>query len=228
MQRWRAPMSMSNFNKYLILLAFLLLTACQSVPEPAPVPEPEPIPDPVLEVTPEVATPEPIPEPEPIDFNQQLYEQAITALKAGDTEIGLELLFELSTVAPEKPFLFTNLGLAYLKLNKIDLAEQAFTEAVSNDGKDAVAHNHLGILQRQKGQFENALKRYQRAIDIDQDYAAAHLNLGILFDIYLQDLNKALLQYEKYQTLITEEDAQVAGWIVDIQRRIKSSTQSQG
>jgi tetratricopeptide (TPR) repeat protein len=228
MQRWRAPMSMSNFNKYLILLAFLLLTACQSVPEPAPVPEPEPIPDPVVEVTPEVATPEPIPEPEPIDFNQQLYEQAITALKAGDTEIGLELLFELSTVAPEKPFLFTNLGLAYLKLNKIDLAEQAFTEAVSNDGKDAVAHNHLGILQRQKGQFENALKRYQRAIDIDQDYAAAHLNLGILFDIYLQDLNKALLQYEKYQALITEEDAQVAGWIVDIQRRIKSSTQSQG
>ncbi len=220
-------MSMSNFNNRFILLALLLLlSACQSVPEPAP--EPEVVPEPVVEVTPEVVSTAPVSEPEPIDFNQQLYEQAITALKLGDTEIGLELLFELSNVAPEKPFIFTNLGLAYLKLNKMDLAEQAFRKAVSNDSKDAVAYNHLGILQRQKGQFENALEQYQRAIDIDQGYAAAYLNLGILFDIYLQDLGKALQRYEKYQTLTTEEDAQVAGWIIDIQRRINASTQSQG
>ena len=135
---------------------------------------------------------------------------------------------DVSKTAPEKPYIFTNLGLAYLKLNKPDLAEQAFDEAVSRDSKDAVAYNHLGILLRQQGKFENALEQYQRAIDIDQEYAGAYLNLGILFDIYLQDLEKALQQYEKFQSLATEEDAHVAGWIVDIQRRINASAGAQG
>ena len=65
--------------------------------------------------------------------------------------------------------------------------------------------------------------------DIDVIYAGAYLNLGILFDIYLQDLVKALQEYEKYQSLTQQEDSQVAGWIVDIQRRIKpTTTNSQG
>jgi tetratricopeptide (TPR) repeat protein len=106
----------------------------------------------------------------------------------------------------------------------MDLAEQAFQEAISRNNRDAVAYNHLGILLRYQGQFEEARKRYQRAIAIDSDYAYAHLNLGILFDIYLQDLKLALKQYQKYQALIGEEDKQVAGWIVDIQRRLKIPT----
>ena len=217
---------MSKFNNHLLILAIIWLTACQTVPQPVPLPAPEPVVEAELEVV--TLVPEPEPEPVPVDFNQQFYQQAITALKAGDTDIGLELLLEVSIAAPEKPFIFTNLGLAYLKLQQPELAEQAFQQAVIQNSKDAVAYNHLGILQRQKGQFENARKQYQTAINIDQSYAGAYLNLGILFDIYLQELDKALLQYEKFQSLTAEEDALVAGWIVDIQRRINASAGTQG
>lgn len=178
-----------------------------------------------VEAAPEAAAAE----PEPVDFNQQFYEQAVTALKGGDTPLAVELLVQVSSDAPDKPFVFTNLGLAYFKLQKLDLAEQAFEQALERNADDAVAHNHLGILQRQKGRFEDARNRYQRAIEINRDYARAYLNLGILFDIYLQDLEQALQHYRKYQSLITEEDSQVAGWIVDIERRLKSgNAQSQG
>ena len=94
---------------------------------------------------------------------------------------------------------------------------------MERNDRDAVAHNHLGILERRKGEFEAALTWYRRAIEIDDAYARAHLNLGILYDIYLQDLEKALRQYQTYQALISEEDSQVAGWIVDIERRLKSA-----
>jgi len=134
------------------------------------------------------------------------------------------LLLLVSTDAPDKPYIFTNLGLAYFKLHKLDLAEQAFREAIMRNNRDAIAYNQLGILQRYKGQFEEARNQYQRAIQIDSGYAPAHLNLGILFDLYLQDLELALQQYQKYLALITEEDSQVAGWIVDIKRRLKIST----
>lgn len=216
---------MSIFNNKTLWLTLLLLlaTGCSSTPEPVPQPEKEPV---VVEAA---SAEEVVVEEEPIDFNQQFYEEAVAELKAGETELALELLVQVSNDAPDKPRVFTNLGLAYYKLQQPDLAEQAFKQAVSRDDRDAVAHNHLGVLQRQKGQFESARDHYQRAIKINSDYASAHLNLGILFDIYLQDLKLALQQYQKYQTLVSEEDTTVKGWIVDIQRRLKTNTSnSQG
>ena len=213
---------MLKFNNIAALLVVvLLLAACQSGPDKATPAKPE--------VAAAPGTDEPAAEPEVRDFYQQFYEDAVASLKSGKTALAVELLVQVSNDAPDKPYVFTNLGLAYLKLQEPDLAEQAFKQAIARDDKDAVAHNHLGILQRQKGQFKEAMNRYQRAIQIDSSYASAHLNLGILFDIYLQDLDLALRHYQKYQSLIGEEDTQVAGWIVDIKRRLKSgTTKSQG
>ena len=213
---------MLKFNNIAALLvAVLLLGACQSGPDKVVPAKPEAVAAPSAE--------EPATEPEVVDFYQQFYEDAVASLKSGKTALAVELLVQVSNDAPDKPYVFTNLGLAYLKLKEPDLAEQAFKQAIARDDKDAVAHNHLGILQRQKGQFKEAMNRYQRAIQIDSSYASAHLNLGILFDIYLQDLDLALRHYQKYQSLIGKEDTQVAGWIVDIKRRLKSgATKSQG
>jgi len=221
---------MSIFNsRTILMLAMLLLAACQSTPETAQSPAPAVESAAVAEAAatePEAGTEtsaaEPV--PEPVDFYQQFYIEAVASLKNGKTEQALELLIQVSTDAPDKPYVFTNLGLAYIKLGKLDLAADAFQEAIIRSNKDAVAYNHLGILQRYKGQFEEARQHYQRAISIDSDYALAHLNLGILFDLYLQDLKLALQHYQRYQALIDKEDAQVAGWITDIQRRLKSTT----
>jgi lipoprotein NlpI len=224
---------MSKFSSHIIALGLLaLLSACQSLPDPeaevvseAQVSanevgqsnEVEPVAEVVAEIEPPV-------EPEPVDFAQQDYLQAIAALKNGDTAEALELLLRLSREAPDKPNVFTNLGLTYFQLQQAELAEKAFVQALARNADDAIAHNHLGILKRRKGQFQDALLEYQRAIEIDSGYARAYLNLGILFDLYLQDLGKALQQYRKYMELTSEENAQVAGWIVDIERRLKSTT----
>ncbi len=210
-------MFMSIFNnKTISLSALLLITACSSAPKPALQPKS------VAEVAPPVE--ESVVEVEAVDFNQQFYSEAVILLKSGKTEQALQLLIQVSNDAPEKPWVFTNLGLAYFKLQNSDLAEQAFKRAISRNNKDAVAQNHLGVLQRRKGQFDEARHRYQRAIEIDSAYASAYLNLGILFDIYLQDIDQALQKYQKYQSLVSNGDSQVAGWIVDIQRRLKTGT----
>ena len=215
-------MTMSIFNNHnapwpaAAILAAALLAGCQNLP--APVPEPV-----VQAASPETPATAEAPVPEPIDYNQRFYEEALAALKAGDTGAALELLVALSADAPDKPRLFTNLGLAYFRQQQPDLAEQAFLQAIARDPDDAVAHNHLGILERRKGRFQEALTHYQRAVEIDSGYAGAHLNLGILFDLYLQDLEKALQQYQIYRSLGAGENARVDGWIVDIERRLKSA-----
>jgi Flp pilus assembly protein TadD len=217
-------MSRSSSQVTALLLA-ALLSACQSLPEPAP--EVQPVS--AGNATTSAAEPITEPEPVPVDLDQLAYEEAVTALKNGAVDKALKLLTRLSQDAPDKSRLFTNLGLAHFQLQQGELAEQAFQQAITRDPDDAVAHNHLGIIQRQRGRFQDALLEYQRAIEIDSKYARAHLNLGILFDLYLQDLEKALQQYRKYLDLSSEENAQVAGWIIDIERRLKSTTtQKQG
>lgn len=203
-------------SRGLAMLAIALVAACQSVPPPAPtaVPATAPAPAPVVET---------VIQPQAVDLDQQLYEQALQALKNGDAETALIALEQLARDASEKPYLYTNLGLAYFQQDQAQAAEVAFIEAISRNPDDAVAHNHLGILQRRKGQFQEALRQYRRAIEIDAGYARAHLNLGILFDLYLQDLDMALQHYQNYRALNSGDNEQVDGWIVDIERRLKTA-----
>ena len=195
----------------LTLLA-LTFSACQTTPKQAPQVQPEvtiePMPAPVAEV---------------VDINRQTYEAGLAALKKNETAFAIELLVQATTSAPKLEFAFTNLGLAYFKLEDFEKSEQAFQNAIKANNKDSVAYNHIGIINRMHGDFNNAKTNYQKAISIDSNYADAHLNLGILYDIYLQDLKAALKRYEKYQLLTNNENKSVAGWISDIQRQLKSN-----
>jgi tetratricopeptide (TPR) repeat protein len=227
---------MPKYNSLIALLLSVMLVACESAPKPGIEPAPSAsaatsdADAPAAEVSVDATqtgeeagddSGETAPT-EPVDANQLAYEAAVETLKAGATDAALDELQRLSEITPNQPRLFTNLGLAHYQLEQFDAAEQAFREAILRDSADAVAYNHLGILQRRKGQFEEALMAYQRAIEIDVKYAHAHLNLGILFDLYLQDLEKALQQYRVYQSLTDEQNKQVAGWILDIERRLKA------
>ena len=192
-------MPMSTYNSHIIvLLMAALISACQSLPGEAP--ETTAKPQGMSEEVSADNSPTPVAgaenEPESIDLDQQDYEQAVGELKNGASAEALILLSRLSRDTPDKPNLFTNLGLAHFQLDQADLAEQAFQQAISRNSNDAVAHNHLGILKRRQGQFQDALTEYQRAIEIDAEYAGAHFNLGILFDLYLQDLEKACSNIE--------------------------------
>ena len=199
------------------IVAFI--TACQSTPtQPPPTPAPEVVPEISPEPTPaEVTIVEPL-----IDQNQLDYQVAIEHLKLDEVKAASQALETLSEKAPELDYIFTNLGLAYFKQKNYQQAEAAFERAISQNKNDAVAYNHLGIIIRMRGDFDKARKSYEKAISIDDEYASAHLNLGILFDIYLQNLGQALDRYNKFQALTNNEDKTVAGWIVDIERRLKS------
>jgi len=227
---------MSKFPEIALLTMALLLAACSSLPGPAPGDAAtgaaqQPTPPQAEAPSDQPSMPPDTPDADTeaaadalVDYNQQFYEQAVAALKQGDTALALELLLAVSRDAPEKPFVFTNLGLAYFKLQQHEPALEAFRQAVSRNPRDAVAFNHLGILQRQQGEFEAARQSYQRALEIDSNYALAHLNLGILFDIYLQDLERALRHYQRYQALSGGKNEQVSGWIVDLERRLQPAT----
>ena len=54
---------------------------------------------------------------------------------------------------------------------------------------------------------------------LDPGYAASTLNLGILYDLYLGDGQRALELYGRYLLLSPSGDATVTKWVADLKNR---------
>jgi tetratricopeptide (TPR) repeat protein len=149
----------------------------------------------------------------------QQYGQALQLMKSGrNTDAELEFK-QLAVAYPQFAGPQLNLGLIYLHDSRLPEAEGAFKAALAVGPANPVAGNELGIVERKLGKFTDAEAAYQRTIAADPNYAPAHLNLGVLYDLYLSEPQKALEQFERYLE-IAGENKQVAGWVVELRKRV--------
>ena len=148
------------------------------------------------------------------------FAQALAMLKSGQRAVALKLFQHLAQNYPQLAGVQVNIGIIDLQNNKTDEAIAALKRASQLNPANAVAYQHLGIAYRRNGQFSEARDAYLQALKLKPDYANAHLNLAILYDIYLQQLDKALVHYKQYQHLSKVEDKQVVKWVIDLERRI--------
>lgn len=113
----------------------------------------------------------------------------------------------------------TNLGILFAKSNRRNEAIAAFTQAATANGQNASAFNWLGILNREAGNYPRAKESYEKAISVKPDYAAAHLNLGLLLEGQLNQPNEAVAHYREYYRLSGGKDLRVLPWIAEIEAR---------
>jgi tetratricopeptide (TPR) repeat protein len=149
----------------------------------------------------------------------QQYSQALQMMKSGKTT-DAELEFKQLIVAyPQFAGPQLNLGLLYLHDSKLSDAETAFKAALQSTPGNPIAGDQLGIVERRLGKFAEAEAAYLRAISAEPNYAPAHLNLGVLYDLYLAEPQKALEQFQRYLE-IAGENKQVAGWVIELRKRV--------
>jgi tetratricopeptide (TPR) repeat protein len=79
-------------------------------------------------------------------------------------------------------------------------------------------HGVRALPQRELGLFTAAEKSYKAAIACNSTDAKAHYNLGILFDLYRNDLVSALAEYKQARVLMGD-DKTLDVWIADLERR---------
>lgn len=156
--------------------------------------------------------------PIPARASQQ-FADALNLMKAGRDAEAETQFKELAAAYPQLAGPQVNLGLLYLKDSHLPEAENAFKAALERNPADAIAGNELGITERKLGKFAEAEAAYQRTIAAQPDYAPAYLNLGVLYDLYLAEPQKALEQFEHYIQL-AGENKQVAGWMVELRKRV--------
>ena len=151
---------------------------------------------------------------------QSKFTRAMNQVYAGKLDEGALLLEQIAASYPTLSVPYINEGMMYLKANQFEAAERALKHAVERDAKSAVANNYLGVAQRNLGKFKDAEASYQTALTADDNYAVAHLNLAVLYDLYLQKPELALPHYDRYQELVPTPDTKIAGWIKEIRTRM--------
>ena len=239
MARWRSVNS--RLIRFASLGVIALLTGCHSTPaQPARAPAPQPVPvaaasapktgvggavsagpaaAPVNSTNAAASGAIPAPEtPIPPRAAQQ-YSQALQLMKSGrSTDAELEFK-QLTAAYPQFAGPQLNLGLLYLHDSRLPEAEAAFKAALQVTPASAIAGDELGIVERKLGKFTDAEAAYLRAIAAEPNYAPAHLNLGVLYDLYLSEPQKALEQFERYIE-IAGDNKQVAGWVIELRKRV--------
>lgn len=68
--------------------------------------------------------------------------------------------------------------------------------AVHAASDEAAQRNNLGASLLQQGKMAEAIAEFQKAVDLDPKYAAAHLNLAYAYDRHGQ-VDMAMVQYQK-------------------------------
>ena len=154
------------------------------------------------------------------------YQRAVVAMKSGKTKRAFNLFNSISKRYPGFSGPQLNIGLLYLKANKLEYAEKAFKRAIQINRDNAVGYNLLGVVYRRNGKFIEAKKSYIQALSKNSKYANAHLNLGVLYDLYLNDTERALHHFEQYQVFNGSADKKVTNWILELKRRAKSKQTS--
>jgi len=127
------------------------------------------------------------------------YESALSLMHDGKTTQAESALRKLAEKYPTFSGPRANLGILYFRANKLDQAKSEFNEALKINADNVVSLNHLGIISRSEGKFKEAYGFYEKALQIDPNYAYAHLNFGILLELYMGKLNEALGHYKRYQ-----------------------------
>jgi len=97
--------------------------------------------------------------------------------------------------------------------------------AISANPLNYLAHNELAQVLRKQGEFQQALSHYELALKSWPGFAAAYLNRGMLYDLYMGNKSQALADYELYQALSDDDSRQIKGWIIDLKRQIKRAQQ---
>lgn len=148
------------------------------------------------------------------------FAEAKQALKQKKYQVAVERLLLMTETYPQLAGVYVNLGIAYAKLEDYDKAVSAYRFAIEKNPLNFDAYTNLGVVLRNQGKFTEAEAVYLDALELWPHHRDSLVNLGVLYDMYMGKLPEALAQFELAQKLNAEEDRQLMGWIVDLQRRL--------
>jgi tetratricopeptide (TPR) repeat protein len=146
------------------------------------------------------------------------FQVALKLMKDQQPQEAREAFAALARDFPQYAGPLNDLGVLQAQGKQREQAIASFAAATAADGHNAFAWGWLGILYRENGDYARAEQAYLKAVAVKPDDAAAHLNLGILYEVYLKHPAEALTQYREYQRIAGAGNLMVGVWIRQLER----------
>lgn len=218
------PMKFTSAS-FLVLGLCIGLGACSNVPVSQSDPLSEPVEAAQQGEAPQDSADQSIsttPVPPVLPGNRELFERAKQFLQDGNESAAEVLFLDLAESQPELAGPWTNLGHIAANSGDDESARGFFGRALDANPHNCEALTKLGLMARKDGLFSEAEKYYQTCIEAQPFFGPAYLNLGILYELYMGRLDEALTAYNRYQLMMSEPNRKVAGWVMDLERRVAS------
>ncbi|WP_086931396.1 tetratricopeptide repeat protein [Agarilytica rhodophyticola] len=146
------------------------------------------------------------------ELSKSQYHTAFEQMQKQEYKVAQKILRKLASQYSQNLAIKTNLATVYFKQGNIKEAEQICQQALSKGAKIEELYNLLGLISVENKKFQDAENYYRKALSLNKNYADAHHNLALLYDVYYQDINNAYQHYAKYLSL-APEDEEVKQWL---------------
>ena len=146
------------------------------------------------------------------------FNQAVKYIKDQKYDAAIELLVEVTDKTNKHSAPYINLGIAYSESGQIKNAEDILLKAIKINPTHPVTTNELGLLYRKTGRFSEAKMTYEKIIKNYPQFLPVRKNLGILCDLFMNDLDCAIEQYKVYLS-VRPNDKKMKIWLTDLKRR---------
>lgn len=143
------------------------------------------------------------------------------AKKNGDSKTAERLLQALmdSDKSLSGPYVMSG-DLAREK-GELNQAFKFYEEALRINPNNVNAYLRLAYVERQRGNYLKAQNWLAQALKVWPDFPEAHLNLGVLYDLYLNHPINGQRHLEAYQYLTNFKSQEVEKWINEIRSRTR-------
>ena len=159
-------------------------------------------------------------ESDPLDDDMnKLFERGVSALESNDYEAAADIFRRISEATPHRTAPYINLAIAFIRSDRDGQAEEPLKKALELVAGHPLASHEYGLLLRRAGRFEEARTVYEKSLNRFPEYFPLRKNLGVLCDLYLNDLKCAKREYGLFLEA-QPEDEQVKLWLVEVQGRL--------
>lgn len=141
------------------------------------------------------------------------------AMKVGDHKKAKRVLKELmendDTISG--PYVIS--GDIARKSGELDQAYTFYQEAIRINPNNINAYIRIAIVERERGNYLVAQNWLAKTLEIWPDFPEAHLNLGVLYDLYINHPINGQKHLEAYHYLTNFKNKEIDQWITELQGR---------
>ena len=132
------------------------------------------------------------------DYSGAYYRLGIAYDNIGQFQSSIDAFEKYLEYHPEETSVYNRIANAYLDIPNIEAAIATYKKAIELNMPDLhIPYRNLGLAYNRNGQYAEAIKYYEKALEIDPTYVSTYIDIGIA-NKNLGENQKAIDAFKKY------------------------------